>query len=81
MHPTTTAPASSPPKTSVLINRNFALLFLGQVLSVVGDVVFNTTLILWIAVLLAKGQTWAPLAVISIKYQSNRRTGDPGVVW
>jgi MFS family permease len=62
----TSAPASSPTKTGVLINRNFALLFFGQTLSVVGDFVFNTTLILWIAVLLAKGQTWAPLAVSGV---------------
>jgi len=68
MRPTssTPAPASAPSKSGVLINRNFALLFFGQTLSVVGDFVFNTTLVLWIAVLLAKGQTWAPLAVSGV---------------
>src|SRR5215467_5129682 len=68
MQPTssTPAPASAPSKSGVLINRNFALLFFGQTLSVVGDFVFNTTLVLWIAVLLAKGQTWAPLAVSGV---------------
>jgi MFS family permease len=31
--------------------------------SVLGDLIFNTTLILWISTILARGQSWAPLAV------------------
>lgn len=45
------------------INRNFALLWGGQAASVIGDYVFQTTLILWITTGIAKGQSWAPLAV------------------
>jgi MFS family permease len=47
----------------LLINRNFALFFAGQVVSTIGDYVFTTTLILWIAQRLAAGKSWAPLAV------------------
>jgi len=49
--------------TGVLINRDFALLWGGQAVSNLGDWVFNTTLVLWIATGLARGQSWAPLAV------------------
>lgn len=47
----------------MLINRNFALLWSGQAISIIGDFVFNTTLVIWIVVQVAKGQSWAPLAV------------------
>jgi MFS family permease len=50
----------------VLINRNFALLWSGQAVSILGDFVFNTTLVVWIAVELAKGQSWSPLAVSGV---------------
>jgi MFS family permease len=50
----------------VLINRNFALLWSGQAISIPGDFVFNTTLVVWIAVELAKGQSWSPLAVSGV---------------
>lgn len=53
-------------KSGLLINRNFALLWIGQVTSIVGDIVFNTTLILWVATLIARGLPWAPLAVSGI---------------
>ena len=59
-HPT--AP-TRPAKVGLLINRNFALLFFGGTISIVGDYVFNTTLVLWIAAVLLKGQAIAPLAV------------------
>lgn len=66
MDPATTAPSSSRKKPGLLINRDFALLFCGKTISGVGDYVFNTTLVLWIAVELAKDQTWAPLAVSGV---------------
>jgi MFS family permease len=47
----------------LLINRNFAWFFGGQVVSTIGDYIFTTTLILWIAQRLAVGKPWAPLAV------------------
>lgn len=53
-------------KTNFFINRNFALLWGGQAVSNVGDYVFNTTLILWIATIIARNQTWAPLAVSGV---------------
>src|SRR5437660_1066214 len=59
-------PAESPRKPGLLINRNFALLWSGQSISVIGDAIFTTTLILWIATSLAKNQSWAPLAVSGI---------------
>lgn len=49
--------------SDLLINRDFALLWGGQAISTLGDAVFDTTLLLWIATRLALGQPWAPLAV------------------
>lgn len=46
-----------------LINRNYARLWYGQAISTVGDFVFTTTLVLWVATVLGKGQPWAPTAV------------------
>lgn len=54
------APARKP---GLLINRGFALLWGGQTISVLGDAIFDTTLVLWIATRIAAGQHWAPLAV------------------
>lgn len=55
--------APSPRKPGVLINRNFALLWLGQTISYLGDFTFNTTLVLWVGLVLGAHQQWAPLAV------------------
>ncbi|HEU0239365.1 MAG TPA: MFS transporter [Micromonosporaceae bacterium] len=49
-----------------LINRDYARLWYGQAVSTVGDMVFDTTLVLWVATVLAKGKTWAPAAVSGI---------------
>ncbi len=54
------------PKSNVLINRNFALLWTGQSISVIGDFIFDTTLVLWIGAVVAKNQPWAPLAVSGV---------------
>ena len=43
-----------------------ALLWAAQGLSYIGDQVFDTTLVVWIAAVLAKDQTWAPLAVSGV---------------
>lgn len=51
---------------SLLINRDFALLLGGDAVSCIGDYVFGTTLILWVAVVIAPGQSWAPLAVSGV---------------
>ena len=50
-------------KAGLLINHRFMLLWGGQSISVIGDFVFETTLVLWIATKIASGQSWAPLAV------------------
>lgn len=52
--------------SKALINRDFARLWYGQAVSTVGDFVFDTTLILWIAVKLGAGQSWAPAAVAGV---------------
>ena len=50
----------------LLINRDFARLWAGQAVSVVGDYVFDTTLVLWVATVLGNGRPWAPVAVSGI---------------
>ncbi len=50
-------------KRATLINRDFAWLWSGQVVTDLGSVVFNTALVVWVAAVLARGQFWAPLAV------------------
>ena len=62
MHGTTGAPA----RCGLLINRDFALLWLGGTLSVLGDFIFEITLVVWIATELAAGQPWAPVAVSGV---------------
>lgn len=48
------------------ISRDFALLWSGQTISILGDFVFNTALIVWIATVVARGAAWAPLAVSGV---------------
>ncbi len=45
-------------KSVLLINRNFALLWSGQAISQLGDVVFGGTLMFWIVTAIARGQSW-----------------------
>jgi len=49
-----------------VINRDFTRLWYGQAVSKVGDYVFNTTLVLWIATKLGNGKSWAPIAVSGV---------------
>jgi MFS family permease len=44
-------------------NRDFRRLLSGQAVSLLGDAVFDTTVVLWVAVDVAAGHSWAPLAV------------------
>jgi MFS family permease len=46
-----------------LINRDYARLWYGQALSTVGDYVFDTTLMVWVASVLLKHNRWGPIAV------------------
>ncbi len=50
--------------SNILVNRDFARLWFGQAVSTVGDYVFDTTLVVWVATVLYKGDPKAgPLAV------------------
>lgn len=60
------ARTNSSRRAPILINRNYALLWSGGAISILGDFVFSTTLVLWIATSIAKGQPWAPLAVSGV---------------
>jgi MFS family permease len=62
----TAAPAPTSPAPSWLVNRNFALLWTGQGISLLGDMAFDTTLVLWVATVIARGQSWGPLAVSGV---------------
>jgi MFS family permease len=65
-------PAAEPPSRlqrlfwKAFINRNFAWLWWGQTISSIGDYTWDTALLLWIAAFLARGQSWAPLAVSGV---------------
>jgi len=62
-----TAGAAAPSrKPGLFINRDYAFLWLGQSISFMGDMMFATTLIIWIATGLGAHQSWAPLAVSAV---------------
>jgi MFS family permease len=63
---TTTNVAAPAPKPSFFINRNFGLLWIGQAISDLGDMIYFVTLSLWIATVIAKNQPWAPIAVSGV---------------
>jgi MFS family permease len=46
----------------MFINRNYRRLWIGQAVSLVGDEVFDTTLLLWVGTVLLAGRAYAPLA-------------------
>lgn len=65
----TNAPAAR--KVGPLINRNYGFLWFGQAISLVGDQVFDLTLVVWIASIIARQPDgsiapWAPLAVSGV---------------
>jgi MFS family permease len=57
---------TTPTGAGFYINPNFAKLWIGQAVSILGDFVFDITLILWVATDLAAGKSWAPLAVSGV---------------
>src|SRR5437660_6819850 len=63
---TSTDIAAPEPKPSFFINRNFGLLWIGQAISQLGDMIYFITLSLWIATIIAKDQPWAPAAVSGV---------------
>ncbi|CAL9363690.1 MFS transporter [Streptomyces sp. enrichment culture] len=54
-----------------LINRDYTRLWFGQAVSSVGDAVFSTTLVLWVATVLAEDEAWAPVAVSGVLMASS----------
>ena len=63
---TTTTVAAPEPKPSFFISRNFGLLWIGQAISDLGDMIYFVTLSLWIATVIARNQPWAPIAVSGV---------------
>lgn len=63
---TTNRVATPPLKPAFFINRNFRLLWIGQAISELGDMIYWVTLSLWMATSIAKGQSWAPVAVSGV---------------
>ena len=49
-----------------LITPDYARLWCGQAVSMVGDEVFSTTLVLWVGTVLGRGKPWAPAAVSGV---------------
>jgi MFS family permease len=47
-------------------NRNWRLLWIGQAVSLTGDSVFDITVLLWVATVLANGRPWAPAAASGV---------------
>jgi hypothetical protein len=54
---------ASKTKFRLLFQRNFLLLWGGQAISGLGNLIASMTIILWITTRIARGQPWAPLAV------------------
>src|SRR5437867_6122718 len=50
----------------LLINRQYAKLWFAGAISWVGDYVFDTTVLLWIATVLGRGKPWAPAAAAGV---------------
>ncbi len=62
---------AAPEKAGFLVNRNFALFLIGRMVSLIGDRVFDLTLIVWIATIIARRpdgsfESWAPAAVSGV---------------
>jgi|SRR5579884_1284740 len=56
-------PSQLKPGPGFFINRNFIFLWGGQAISGLGDTIFFFTLTLWIATVIGKNLSWAPLAI------------------
>jgi MFS family permease len=58
--------AADRPGRGLRHNTNWHRLLLGQGVSLVGDSVFNITILLWVATVVAAHQTWAPVAASGV---------------
>ncbi len=54
------------PQVGLRRNANWLKLWSGQAASLVGDFVLTTTVVLWVAAVIAAGQSWAPVAVSGV---------------
>ncbi len=52
-----------PESARLLRNRNWRRLWFAQAVSILGDFVFNTTVVLWVGTVIAADRSWAPAAV------------------
>src|SRR5579872_5532288 len=61
------SPGASPslPRFPWWINRNFLFLWIGQTISLLGDTIFDLTLVVWVATTFIQ-YSWTPLAVSGI---------------
>lgn len=59
-------PPGRPARWSVLVSREYAILWAAQVASAIGDSVFTVTLVLWVGDFIGAGCSWAPVAVSGI---------------
>lgn len=71
----TTASSSPPvdekprgPLQRLLINRNYALLWVAMATSQLGNIVFNIAMLLWVATTLARNAPWAAFAVGALTF-------------
>jgi MFS family permease len=61
-----TTETKTAPRPTLWRTRDWQLLWFSQAVSVVGDHVFNTTVLLWISTTIAAGEKWAPAAVSGV---------------
>jgi MFS family permease len=57
---------SGEPAPGLRHNRNWHRLWLAQAVSLTGDNVFDVTVLLWVATVIAKGHPWAPVAASGV---------------
>jgi MFS family permease len=60
------APAPQAAATGLRRNRDWHRLWLAQAVSLTGDSVFDITVMLWVATVIAKGRPWAPAAASGV---------------
>jgi MFS family permease len=64
--PDATEPSVGLPHSALGQNQNWKRLWLGQGISLTGDYIFDVTVMLWIAKVLAHGKPWAPAAAAGV---------------
>ena len=65
---TTERAAADGPPVGLSRNRNYQLIWFAGAISGLGDIVFTTAVVLWVGAIIARGQTWAPLAVSGVLF-------------